>query len=91
MEKYTNVVDHATFSVALVMCSFDVIACDEVVVGDFAVVRNSRNKWTGLTVANVAYLCIVLVHLLLNYQRSHFAVLVEMVDDFCLPLYVLVE
>ena len=91
MEKYGNVEDHATFPVSLVLRGSDVIACDMVMVCDFAVVGDGRVKWASLTVANAAYYCIVMVRLLLTGKRSHFAVLLEMLDYFRFPLDKLVE
>ena len=91
MEKYGNVKDHAAFTVALVMRRSDVIAFDVIVVRDFAVVGNGRVEWTGLSVANAAYQCIVKVNLLLTSKRSHFTVLLEIFDYFRFPLDELVE
>ena len=91
MEKYGNVKDHAAFSVALVVRGSDVIAFDVVMVGEFAVVKNGRIKWTGLTVANATYHCIVMICLLLTGKKSHFAVLFEILDNIRLPLNKLVE
>ena len=66
MKKYRNVVDHAAFTVALVMRGVDVTACDVIVVRDFAVVSDGRFTLTGLSVASAAYQCIVVVYLLLS-------------------------
>ena len=57
-----------------------------VVVDDFAVVKNGKIKETNLTVANTAYKCIVVIHLLLTGKRFHFTVLLEMLDYCRLPL-----
>ena len=91
MEKYRNVKDHAAFSVALVLRSSDVLACHVIMVRDFAVVRDGRVEWTGLSLVNAAYQCIFVIHLLLTRKRFQFTVLLEMLDYFAFPLNELVE
>ena len=91
VEKYENVKDNAAFSVALVVLSSDVIACDVVMVGDFAIVWDSRVEWAGLTVANATDHFIAMISLLLTRKRSHFTVLLEMLYYFCHPLNQLIK
>ena len=91
MKKYGNVEDHSAFPVALVVRGSDLIACDVVVVNDFAVVGDGSIKWAVLTVANATYYCIVVVHSHLTGRRSHLAGLLEILDYFCFSIIVLVE
>ena len=91
MKKYGNVKDYAALSVAFVVRGSDVIACDVVVIRDFAVVGDGSVKWALLTMANTAYYSIVMIYSMLTRKRGYFAVSLEMLDYFCLPLDKLVE
>ena len=86
MDKYGNVDDHAAFPVELIVRGSDVIACNFVLVCDFALVGDGSVKGAGLTMANASNHCIFMICLLLRGKRSHFAVLLEMLDYFCPPI-----